>query len=149
MQYIIDQDCSFKANFKDYLSTVPSDVLGPIMVENPDEWIIIMIKKSGIELPVTIANAIQKYEINKYRVEQYLEQIRAFIKEKKNDNLIVDYNLYKKFNTWSIENDYTIYHISYINFINSVNDLIRIKTPYVVNQLNYESMKITAVNNLS
>ena len=71
-------DTIFKEKFKSYITDIPPEILGPIILANPGhEWRIIIIKqmqKDGIEIDKQILEEIKKYDNNSLKIyydEQY------------------------------------------------------------------------------
>lgn len=71
---LTEKEKIFKGQFKQYLSTVAPEILGPIILNNPGEkWRIMMIKKSGIEIPPAVQKAIEYQEKRDEEIKIYRE----------------------------------------------------------------------------
>jgi hypothetical protein len=70
----------FREQFQAYLKSVPSEILGPLMLNNPGEkWRIMMIKSSGLILPKSLMNAIKQYEDKNQKEEEMINSVRLFL----------------------------------------------------------------------
>jgi len=67
------EELKFRSLFNNYLKSVPSDILGPMMIEHPGEaWRVKLIKRSGLELPKRVAEAVERFDEKNEEREKYL-----------------------------------------------------------------------------
>jgi len=139
---LTDEEIKFRSEFQEYLKLVPSEILGPMIVENPGErWRIFMIKKSGIKLPRRVEEVVKEYENKQKKHDDYLTQLKTLIENEK-DNLVIDINLYIKFKNWIIENGFDIEHHSFFDFKNAINSILKNRSSFK-DPIDYELMKIS------
>lgn len=88
----------FRENFNTYRKALDKEMVDALMKNYPgEEWHIILIKRSGLNLPSSIKEYIIQYDKDKQIKEEKINKIASFLEDPDSKEIG---NMYVKFKKW-------------------------------------------------
>lgn len=104
----------FRENFNTYRQSLDKKEVDALMKKHPgEEWRIILIKQSGIELPPSIIEFVRQYEERKKIEDERVNKIKLFLNSEEAKKIG---NMYIKFKNWHQETYHMEPDITMIKF---------------------------------
>lgn len=92
----------FREKFNTYRQSLDKKEVDNLMKKHPgEEWRIILIKQSGIDLPPSIIEAVRQYEDRKKIEDERINKIKLFLDSEESKKIG---NMYVKFKKWYSKN---------------------------------------------